>query len=498
MRLELAKILVYAPEFLILDEPTNHLDLPSLVFVENYLKNFKGVVLFTSHDRGLLNRLPDTILHLESGVLRAYVGQKKGACFEDFLNAKEQQAEQNQAQKEQLQKQRASLERFVERFSAKASKAAQARSKLKQVLRLKALEDNIDTSADIDSMHLTIPIFESSGREVLKVQDLNIGYAASQPLCEHIQLQILKNQKIAVIGSNGIGKSTLLKTIAGQLQSLSGTYQLGYQVKLALFSQNQLDVLNSEKSVFDNVMHFCPAQVTDKEVRHILGALLFKGNDIFKPLGVLSGGEKSRVGIACLLVQGANFLLLDEPTNHLDMTSVEILTQALTEYEGTVLFVSHDRQFIDDICSHVFVMTKDKRSALFEGKIDDYVRLAKRSSYPNIFETTDENNVFVENTEQTLDINLKQERTKSYLERQKKQRQEEKLQKHIQKLETQLHQITADIHSIESNMALCGTDYQRLHSLVQDKQVKTESLESIEELLLQAYAEQESIRKQDE
>lgn len=376
MRLELAKLFLNDPDFLILDEPTNHLDLPSLVWVEQYLQSFEGTLLFVSHDRSLLNRLSTITLHLDSGKLNFYKGN-----FDSFLEQREKKQELDAATRERFLKRKQEIERFIEKFKAKASKAKQAQSRVKMLARMQDLEGDSDPETMIQKISFSLPIAHKSGREVFTAESLSIGY--QKPLFQDLNLKVFRGQKVAVIGANGIGKSTLLKTIAGHLAQLEGDFQLGHQVNLAYFAQDQLDIFNPKMSVLENILQFAP-RIAERTARSLLGNFAFSGDDVHKPFHVLSGGEKSRVGLCSLLLQGANFIILDEPTNHLDMSTAEILAQALDDYEGTALFVSHDRTFIDEVCTHVFVMTKDGKFEMFEGNIADYQRLAEVSGFPNI------------------------------------------------------------------------------------------------------------------
>jgi ATP-binding cassette subfamily F protein 3 len=377
MRLELAKLLLKEPDFLILDEPTNHLDLPSIIWLEGYFKRFRGTMLFVSHDRDLLNRLAQVTLHLNRGVLTPYTGN-----FDSFLEQYEARQAINTQQLKTMQKRSAQVERFVERFRATASKATQVKSRLKMLDRLKSLENNVNIDQDEAEISMQIKIAQPSGRNVLDLKDCAIGY--DKILSSKINLNILKGQKIAIVGSNGIGKSTLLKSITSHLNFIEGSCKLGYNVNLAYYAQDQLDYLRPEISVLENVMTINPS-LNHGSARALLGRFLLTGQEAFKPVKVLSGGEKSRVGLVCLLAKEANFLILDEPTNHLDMSSTEVLASALVNYEGTVLFVSHNRSFIEEVATHIFVMTQDGKSMLFEGNLESYKSMAEKSNFPNIF-----------------------------------------------------------------------------------------------------------------
>lgn len=367
MRLEFAKIFLNNPDFLILDEPTNHLDLPSLIWVEDYLKQFQGTLLFVSHDKSLLNRLATFTLNIENGKLVGYRGN-----FDSFLEQKDKKRELAQATQERYLKRKQEIERFIERFGAKSTKAKQAQSRVKMLIRMEEeFESQTDPDEIIKRIHFTLPLKQKSGREVLMTKNLSIGYDVNHPLFKNLNLKIVRGQKVAIVGANGIGKSTLLKTIANYQPPLSGEIHFGHQVNLAYFAQDQLDIFDPKESILTNMLINNPT-LSEHTVRKALGTFLFSGDDVYKPFGVLSGGEKSRVGLCALLQHGANFLLLDEPTNHLDLSSIEILANALSEYEGTVLFVSHDRNFIDALCTHIFGMQANGTHFIMEGNTDDY------------------------------------------------------------------------------------------------------------------------------
>lgn len=376
MRLELAKILVNNPNFLILDEPTNHLDLPSLVWLENYLQNFEGTLLFVSHDRALLNRLSTITLHLANAQLTAYTGN-----YDQFLAQKELTDLQTEAQAKGLQQKQADLQKFVDRFGAKASKAAQASSRQKMIDRLKEEEKSLKLPQQKRVISANLKMAMSSGREVLKLRKATVGYTSA--IARHLNLSIQRGQRIAIIGANGIGKSTLVKTLAGKLALKEGELEFGHNVMLGYHAQNHLDDLNAQETVLENVVRANP-ELSEQMVRSLLGQFLLQKDDVFKKVGVLSGGEKNRVSLCCLLAQQANFLILDEPTNHLDMSSAEILANTLADFKGTILFVSHDRTFIDRVATHIFVVANATQNCLFEGKLADYEEAADRSGFPNI------------------------------------------------------------------------------------------------------------------
>lgn len=359
MRLELAKLLINDPNFLILDEPTNHLDLPSLTWLEQYLKSFRGTLLFVSHDRDFLNNLSDMTLHLAHGQMQVYKGD-----FDAFLQQKAERAEVANRERKSLQRQQQHLQSFVDRFRYKATKAKQAQSRLKMIDRLKELEAKLGPDTQESQMTLHMPLKQTSGRVVLTLDDVSIGYPDCT-LQQHVSLKISRQQKIAVVGANGLGKSTLLKSIIEELPLLSGTMTKGTHVTTGYFSQNQLDTLDERKTALENIFAHAP-ETTQQEARMLLGCLLMFEEDHSKPVSVLSGGEKSKVALAILLAQRHNFLVLDEPTNHLDMSSIETLGSALKAFEGTVLFVSHNRAFIDAFATHVLSFERGKKPELMD------------------------------------------------------------------------------------------------------------------------------------
>lgn len=376
MRLELAKVLINKPDFLILDEPTNHLDLPSLIWLEQFLQTFKGTLLFVSHDRDLLNRLATVTLHLYNQKLTPYKGN-----FDAFLEQYEQRQLLNTHEVKNIQNRYAHIEKFVDRFRAKPSKAAQVRSRLKMLSRLRALEESVQIDQNPDEVSIQLSNKNASGKHVLNLKDAAIGYTT--PLARKLNLKIERGQKIAIIGANGIGKSTLLKSIIQHIPFLMGEAQLGHNVHIGYHAQEQLDYLDENKTALENVLAANP-EISEQRARSLLGGFLLRGDDVFKKLSILSGGEKNRVGLCCLIVKGANFLVLDEPTNHLDMSSATILANALGDFEGAVLFVSHNRAFINAVATHIFAMTADGRGGLFAGTLTDYEHQAALAGFPNV------------------------------------------------------------------------------------------------------------------
>jgi len=356
MRLEFVKMLINKPNFLVLDEPTNHLDLPSIEWFENYLKSFDGTVLFVSHDKDLLNLLATQILHLKQGKLTPYVGN-----FDAFLDAFMLKQSQNAKFEGQLQKQFAHIETFVERFRYKPSKARQVQSRLKMLMKLKTLETNIESDSLKDTMNLRLDNPNPSGKLAVKVRELEIGYA--EPLIKKLSFDIMRGDRVAILGANGLGKSTLLKTLLGTLNPLSGEATFGHNVVPGYFAQEHLEDLVEDLTIMENINQAAP-NMKELDARSLLGSLGISGEDILKPIRVLSGGEKSRVALACMLAKKPNTLFLDEPTNHLDLSACENLANALCDFTGTVIFVSHNRSFIHTVATHTLYLKQYKEVRL--------------------------------------------------------------------------------------------------------------------------------------
>ncbi len=374
MRLELVRLFIKKPNFLILDEPTNHLDLPSLKWVEGFLNNFQGCLLFVTHDRALINSLSKGIMHLKDGKLKFYPTN-----FDGFLQAYELEQELAAAQLENITKKTQHMQKFVDTFGAKASKAKQAQSRLKMIAKLNQQAAGVQTDNQKPSIAFQLDQGKKSGRIVLKVKDLATGYG-DKILVKNLSFQLERGQKIAIIGANGIGKSTLLKTVNNIIPSLGGEITWGHDVHISYFAQDQLSYLDPKKTVLENMMELNP-HLNIGQARSALGSFLFSGDDVFKPVKVLSGGEKNRVGLCSLLVKKANTLLLDEPTNHLDMQSVEMLTNALLNFEGSMLLVSHNRSLIDDVATHVLGMNAQGKTLLVEGDLERFYAKAQQQKF---------------------------------------------------------------------------------------------------------------------
>ncbi|MBY0244389.1 MAG: ABC-F family ATP-binding cassette domain-containing protein [Sphingobacteriaceae bacterium] len=349
MRVMLAKILLQTPDILLLDEPTNHMDLPSIKWLETYLAAFEGAIVIVSHDRYFLDKIVNRIVESRKGKLTSYAGN-----YTFYL---EEKALRSEIQKGEFKNQQAKIkqeERLIERFKAKASKAKMAQSRMKALDKMERVDDVDD---DNPTVNFSFKFTKASGRHVIRIENVTKSYP-NVPILKDAEGVIEKGDKIALIGANGKGKSTLLRIIAGT-EKAEGTCETGHNVTTTFFAQHQLESLHLENTILEELQSFAPKH-SDTELRSILGCFLFTGDDVFKKIKVLSGGEKSRVALAKSLTTDSNFLILDEPTNHLDIQSVNILIQALQQFEGTFISVSHDRYFLDNVANKIWFIEEEK------------------------------------------------------------------------------------------------------------------------------------------
>jgi ATP-binding cassette, subfamily F, member 3 len=343
MRAHLGRLLVTEPDLLLLDEPTNHLDLESLVWLQSYLRTYSGAILLISHDRSFLNALAERMVEIDQRKLISYRGN-----YDEYLAQKAARQEQHLAAYKNQQREINRLQTFIDRFGAKNTKASQAQSKRKQIERMDKIEAPDSAGRRVA---FQFPQPERSGRKVIELKGVDHAYGQTV-VYQGLDYTVERNQRTVLVGPNGAGKSTLLKLLAGVLPIQSGSRELGHNVQVGYCSQHRVDTLNLDHSVLEEASD-CGQQVSEQVVRTLLGAFLFRGDDVFKPVSVLSGGEKSRLVLAKLLLNPPNFLLMDEPTTHLDMPSIEALIQSLRQYEGTLVFISHDVYFIQSIATSV-------------------------------------------------------------------------------------------------------------------------------------------------
>lgn len=374
MRAKLLALIAKQPNLMLLDEPTNYLDLETVMVLEKFLQSYDGAFLLISHDREFLRRTTDHTVEVEGGQITKYNGN-----IDDYFEQKELLRAQLEARAMSLEEKRKSILDFVARFGAKATKASQAQSRLKQLDKMESIEVKpLPVTARI-----RIPAPQRVGKLVIQVKDADLGYSAERTILQKVSLQLSGNDHMAVVGLNGAGKSTLLKAIAGKLSPQRGSIEFGYEVTLAYFAQHTAEELLPEDTVFRAMERKAHASVTRQEILDLAGSLLFSGDDVQKPIRVLSGGEKSRVALGQVLLQKASCLVLDEPTNHLDFQTVEALTQALKSYEGSLVVVSHDRGFISRVGTKLLEIHEGKAST-YPGTYDDYVWSLERGAYATL------------------------------------------------------------------------------------------------------------------
>jgi ATP-binding cassette subfamily F protein 3 len=373
MRAHLARLLVAEPALLLLDEPTNHLDLEALLWFQDYLIRYPGGLVVISHDRAFLNALCTGMLELRAGRLNYYHGN-----YDNYLTEKEARKAQQAAAFKTQQREIAHLQVFVDRFGAKASMASRAKSKEKQIERLKEVAVEEPTE-ELRKMNFKFPQPPRSGLKVMTLEHVQQAYG-NHVVYKDLNFSCERGQRIVLVGPNGAGKSTLLKILAGVIPIQGGSRELGSNVVPGYFAQNRLDNLDASMTVFENVMSLRTVenQLTEQQARAILGAFLFRKDDVHKPISVLSGGEKSRLALARILVKPPNLLLMDEPTTHLDIQSIDALVGALKNYEGTLIFISHDVHFIKALAENV-LHVHSGRLTPYAGNYDYYLEKSKSS-----------------------------------------------------------------------------------------------------------------------
>jgi ATP-binding cassette subfamily F protein 3 len=360
MRAALASLLYQVPDLLLLDEPTNHLDIPSIRWLEQFLQDFRAAIIVVSHDREFLNRQVHRVIGFEPEGMRAYSGN-----YDRYLQAREEERRLLEAKARTQEQKVKAARQFIDRFKAKASKARQAQSKIKLVKKLELIE----TLQKEKTIRFRFPDVPRSGREVVTLRGLSKAFDGNV-LYKGINLTVLRGDRIAIIGPNGCGKTTLLNMIAGERAPDRGTIRLGHGVGMGYFAQHHSDVLDPRKTVLEEVYQVVPNE-TVGFVRAVLGAFLFSGEDVDKPINVLSGGERARVSLAKLLVKPGNLMVMDEPTNHLDISSSEKLIDALAQFTGTLLFVSHNQSFINRLASKIWDITGAGITE-YPGNLDEY------------------------------------------------------------------------------------------------------------------------------
>ncbi|GAB2022239.1 ABC-F type ribosomal protection protein [Pseudolactococcus yaeyamensis] len=460
-RLALAKILLENPAFLILDEPTNHLDIETLLWLENYLKNYRGAILIVSHDRYFLDKVTTETLELSRGKFEKYVGN-----YSQYIKLKAEKLATQAKQYDKQQKEIASLEDFVNRNLARASTTKRAQSRRKKLEKMEKLDQPL---ANEKSAHFTFSPAIESGNVVLTVENGAVGYD-KEVLSSPINLDERKYNSIAIVGPNGIGKSTLIKSIVGKIPLIEGTVKLGANVAMGYYDQEQRD-LTPSNTVLEELWKD-HSLVPEVEIRNRLGAFLFSGDDVQKAVGMLSGGEKARLLLAKLSMQNDNFLVLDEPTNHLDIDSREVLENALIDFDGTLLFVSHDRYFINRVADKVLEISAEG-SKIYLGDYDYYLEKKAEEAEIAVLLAAES------------DAISEQAAPSSYQASKDDQKWRRKLTRDIAALDEKLQAFDETIAVLHEQMVASSEDFVRLGELQKELDTIVAEKEAVEELWLE-------------
>ncbi|UXU84652.1 ABC-F family ATP-binding cassette domain-containing protein [Mammaliicoccus sciuri] len=427
-RLSMAQMLLSEPDLLLLDEPTNHLDMETTEWLENYLTHFKGAIVIISHDRYFLDKIVNQVYDVALGSVKKYVGN-----YSKFLKERDAHYEKVMAEYERQQSEIKKLETFVEKNITRASTSGMAKSRRKVLERMERIEK---PRLDAKSAQINFEINRATGEDVLKVQNLDIGYSKS--ITPPINLEVKRHDRIAIIGPNGIGKSTLIKTIAQKIPALGGNIVYGSNIQIGYYDQKQAE-FTSNMTILDYVWNQY-AHMPEKDIRTILGRFLFTQEEVKKVINDLSGGEKARLQLALLMLEKNNVLILDEPTNHLDIDSKEMLEQALQNFEGTLLFVSHDRYFINELANNIFHITQNGNE-LFRGDYQYYLEKLEQREAISRYEQED-----IQSTEAPKDDQYYANQKQLKKEKRKLERQLEEIENNISTYEEQIsdyeHQLT--------------------------------------------------------
>lgn len=436
MRIELAKLLLRRPDVLLLDEPTNHLDIESIQWLENFLSSQANAVILVSHDRAFIDNVTQRTIEISLGKIYDY-----RVNYSKYVVLRKERREQQQRAFENQQKQIQDTEAFIERFRYKATKAVQVQSRIKQLEKIDRVEvDDEDNSA----LRLKFPPAPRSGSYPIIMEDVRKAYG-DHLIFEHATLTINRGDKVAFVGKNGEGKSTLVKCIMEQIP-YDGKLQLGHNVKIGYFAQNQANLLDENLTVFDTIDYVAVGDIRTR-IRDILGAFMFGGEASDKKVAVLSGGERSRLAMIRLLLEPVNLLILDEPTNHLDMRSKDVLKDALREFDGTVIVVSHDREFLDGLVDKVYEFG-NQRIREHQGGIYDFLQKKKIESLREL-----EQNQSVKSAEASATTSSASENKLSYEERKEQNRIRKRLEKSIEESEARIQQLEDEIAQVEKQLS---------------------------------------------
>jgi ATP-binding cassette subfamily F protein 3 len=477
MRVLLAKMILQAPDVLLLDEPTNHLDLPSIEWLEKYLLHYKGSVVIVSHDKYFLNKMVNKIVEVYQQQLNFYTGD-----YAYYEVEKVQRVEIQQRAFENQQDYIRQQERFIERFKAKASKAAQAQSIQKRLDRLDVIED---VQIERPNIRINFAVDKTPGKVLVDLKGVSKKYPA-QTILANAFAEIERGDKIALIGANGKGKSTLLRIVAG-MESYEGERVWGHNVDESFYAQHQLESLNLNNTILQEVQE-CGTKKTDLELRALLGCFLFGGDEIDKKIKVLSGGEKARVALTKTIISKANFLMLDEPTNHLDMATVELLAEALTKYDGSIILVSHDRYFISKTANKIWEI-EDEQIIEFKGDYDEWVAWKERMAKQKAANPEAPKPIPKPVEKKVEPVVVKEIKTGPIDKEHQKLVQ--KLQKQIAQLEEKMGQNQSNLKAIELKMAdpSIYTDIAGFQLIEKDYQSKQEALQQMNQEYDQLFSE---------
>lgn len=471
MRVMLAKLLLEKPNLLLLDEPTNHLDLPSIQWVENYLKTYEGAIVVVSHDRRFLDATITTTVEVFNNQLNVYAGN-----YSFYLEERELQREIQRNAYENQQQKIKQTERFIERFRAKATKARQVQSKVKLLEKMDMVDEVASESAEV---RFRFKFNQQPGRHIIRLENVSKAYG-DLTILQNSTATIERGDKIALIGANGKGKSTLLRIIAGT-EPIQGKREMGYNVLMAFFAQHQLEALDVESEILQELLQ-AGSDKSETELRNILGSFLFNGDEVFKKIKVLSGGEKSRVALAKTMISEANFLLLDEPTNHLDMKSVNVLVQALNQYQGSYVVVSHDRHFVSQIANKIWYI-EDMEIKEYPGTYDEFELWysERQKSLLKKPETTKR-----EAAPPSKPKSEPKAKTLSSYEKQKQEKRVAELEKAIQELEKEKSLLEEEM----AKPSVFG-DFNKLAEYTQQLETIDQKLEKVQNEWEEAYMEME-------
>ena len=438
MRIALAKLLLKRPNLLLLDEPTNHLDLPARDWLEDYLQSYPFAVVLVSHDRFFLDKVVSRIVEVWNGDLSEYPGN-----YSRYLTTRAERVAALKAAKQQQDDEIARIEGFISRFRYQANKASQVQSRVKQLEKI----ERINLPPERKKIAFTFPAPPKGGRMAMELNSVSQHYGDLKVL-QKIDVQVEQGERLALVGPNGAGKSTLMRLLAGTEEPVGGERKEGHNLALAYFAQDQAAELNPKRDVYAELSADAPYDMVPK-LRNILGSFLFSGDDIEKSVKVLSGGERNRLALAKLLLRPANLLLLDEPTNHLDLQSKQVLLDSLKKYPGTIVFVSHDRYFVDQLASRVLEVGAGKVESYF-GNYEDFLR-AKQ----NLGDTSHSSNRVEQQSSKTENTESpdKDVRKQAHAARKEQQRREQKRQKELVKIETEIEDIESHLAGLELKMA---------------------------------------------